>query len=236
MRKWPFRAIFVIWLPYVPMFATFGIQAKEDTMLNLFKKQWMPDYIRQYISKKLPNKYFKVEFVIGGKLVPFVDVVGNERFIKEGIVTFTDAEGNTSTQWLYLYKGALMHDAVDHVVDNFAMEGIEPATHKVPRIGKKDMADKVRKELKEKLSKAIDYCPGSFLDTIKEYPITDMPRWRRKRILNLLANMSEESIPVFVSFDLDHAALSQLEQFNEELELAMMVENEYNPELEKENV
>jgi len=86
----------------------------------------------------------------------------------------------------------------------------------------------------EKLSEAMDYCPGSFLDRLHEYPITDMPRWRRKRILNLLANMSEDGIPAFVSFDLDNVALSQLEQFNEELELAMMVENKYEPELDTE--
>jgi hypothetical protein len=58
-----------------------------------------------------------------------------------------------------------------------------------------------------------------------------MPRWQRKRILSLLANMSEEGITAFVSFDLDDAALSQLEQFNEELEMAMLVKNEYSPEL-----
>jgi len=205
-------------------------------MLNLFKKQWMPDYIREYISKKLPAKYFKVEFEIGGKLVPLADVVGNERFVKQGVVTFTDAKGSTATQWLYLFRGELMHDAVDHVVSEFAMKGIEPATHRAPIIGDAGKVDKIRKELKDKLSKAIDYCPGSFLDVIKEYPITDMPRWRRKRILNLLANLSEESIPVFISFDLDHASLSQLEQFNDELELAMMVENTYNPELKEEHV
>jgi hypothetical protein len=61
-----------------------------------------------------------------------------------------------------------------------------------------------------------------------------MPRWWRKRLLNLLANMGEDGIAVFVSFDLDNAALSQLEQFNEELELAMMVENKYEPELDTE--
>lgn len=61
-----------------------------------------------------------------------------------------------------------------------------------------------------------------------------MPRWRRKRILNLLANMSEDGVPAFVSFDLDNVALSQLEQFYEELELAIMVENKYEPELDEE--
>ena len=81
----------------------------------------------------------------------------------------------------------------------------------------------------------MDYCPGSVLDKLHEYPITDMPRWWRKRLLNLLANMGEDGIAVFVSFDLDNAALSQLEQFNEELELAMMVENKYEPELDENN-
>lgn len=52
--------------------------------------------------------------------------------------------------------------------------------------------------------------------------------------MNLLANMSEDGVPAFVSFDLDNVALSQLEQFNEELELAMMVENKYEPELDEE--
>ena len=60
-----------------------------------------------------------------------------------------------------------------------------------------------------------------------------MPRWQRKRILSLLANMSEDGITAFVSFDLDDAALSQLGQFNEELELAMLVKNEYSPELDE---
>lgn len=45
--------------------------------------------------------------------------------------------------------------------------------------------------------------------------------------------MSEDGIPAFVSFDLDNAALSQLEQFDEDLELAMMVENKYEPELDE---
>ena len=46
--------------------------------------------------------------------------------------------------------------------------------------------------------------------------------------------MGEDGIPAFVTFDLDNAALSQLEQFNDELELAMMVENKYEPELDEE--
>ena len=161
-------------------------------------------------------------------------VVGDERNIKKGTVTYTDAEGNSTMNWLFLYKGEISFDSVDHAVDNFTLEGIEPGVRKLPRVGKKEVVEKYRRTLKKKLSDAMDYCPGSFLDRLHEYLITDMPRWRRKRILNLLANMSEDGIPAFVSFDLDNASLSQLEQFNEELELAMMMENKYEPELDTE--
>lgn len=203
-------------------------------MLNLFKHQWLPDYIREYILKKFPTKHFKVTFEINGKDIPMDQVVGDERNIKKGTVTYTDAEGNSTMNWLFLYKGEISFDSVDHAVDNFTLEGIEPGVRKLPRVGKKEVVEKYRKTLKKKLSDAMDYCLGSFLDRLHEYPIIDMPRWRRKRILNLLANMSEDGIPAFVSFDLDNASLSQLEQFNEELELAMMVENKYEPELDTE--
>ncbi len=203
-------------------------------MLNLFKHQWLPDYIREYILKKFPTKHFKVTFEINGKDIPMDQVVGDERNIKKGTVTYTDAEGNSTMNWLFLYKGEISFDSVDHAVDNFTLEGIEPGVRKLPRVGKKEVVEKYRRTLKKKLSDAMDYCPGSFLDRLHEYPITDMPRWRRKRILNLLANMSEDGIPAFVSFDLDNASLSQLEQFNEELELAMMMENKYEPELDTE--
>ena len=203
-------------------------------MLNLFKHQWLPDYIREYILKKFPTKHFKVTFEINGKDIPMDQVVGDERNIKKGTVTYTDAEGNSTMNWLFLYKGEISFDSLDHAVDNFTLEGIEPGVRKLPRVGKKEVVEKYRKTLKKKLSDAMDYCPGSFLDKLHEYPITDMPRWRRKRILNLLANMSEDGILAFVSFDLDNASLSQLEQFNEELELAMMVENKYEPELDTE--
>lgn len=202
-------------------------------MLNLFKHQWLPDYIRDYIVKKFPAKHFKVTFEINGHEVPMDQVVGNERHVKRGNVTYTDTEGNSTTNWLFLYKGEISFNSVDRAVDNFTLDGIEPGIRKLPRVGKKDEVEKYRKELKKKLSDAMDYCPGSFLDQLHDYPITDMPRWRRKRILNLLANMSEDGIPAFVSFDLDNAALSQLEQFNEDLELAMMVENKYEPELDE---
>lgn len=202
-------------------------------MLNLFKHQWLPDYIRDYIVKKFPAKHFKVTFEINGHEVPMDQVVGNERHVKRGNVTYTDTEGNSTTNWLFLYKGELSFNSVDRAVDNFTLDGIEPGIRKLPRVGKKGEVEKYRKELKKKLSDAMDYCPGSFLDQLHDYPITDMPRWRRKRILNLLANMSEDGIPAFVSFDLDNAALSQLEQFNEDLELAMMVENKYEPELDE---
>ena len=200
-------------------------------MLNLFKHQWLPDYIREYILKNFPEKHFRVTFRIGGKDVDMSDVVGNERHVERGDVTYTDSEGNTDTQWLFLRRGEITFDSVIHAKDQFSLNGIEPGLRKPPRVGKKDEVEKYRKMLKKKLSEAMDYCPGSFLDSLHEYPITDMPRWRRKRILNLLANMSEDGMPAFVSFDLDNAALSQLEQFNEELELAMLVQNEYSPEL-----
>lgn len=202
-------------------------------MLNLFKHQWLPDYIREYILKNFPEKHFRVTFRIGGKDVDMSDVVGNERHVERGDVTYTDSEGNTDTQWLFLRRGEITFDSVIHAKDQFSLNGIEPGLRKPPRVGKKDEVEKYRKMLKKKLSEAIDYCPGSFLDNLHDYPITDMPRWRRKRILNLLANMSEDGIPAFVSFDLDNAALSQLEQFNEELELAMLVQNEYSPELDE---
>ena len=202
-------------------------------MLNLFKHQWLPDYIREYILKKFPQKHFRVTFRIGGKDVDMNDVVGNERHVKRGDVTYTDSEGNTVTHWLFLFRGEITFSSVDYAAGDFSLEGIEPDLRKPPRVGKKDEVEKYRKMLKKKLSKAMDYCPGSFLDNLHEYPITDMPRWRRKRILNLLANMSEDGITAFVSFDLNNAALSQLEQFNEELELAMLVKNEYSPELDE---
>lgn len=203
-------------------------------MLNMFKHQWLPDYIREYILKKFPQKYFRVTFRIDGKDIDMSDVVGNERYVERGDVSYTDSEGNSDIQWLFLYKGEISFDSVDHAADEFSLKGIEPDLRKPPLVGKKGEVEKYRKMLKKKLSEAMDYCPGSFLDRLHEYPITDMPRWRRKRILNLLANMSEDGVPAFVSFDLDNVALSQLEQFNEELELAMMVENKYEPELDEE--
>lgn len=203
-------------------------------MLNMFKHQWLPDYIREYILKKFPQKYFRVTFRIDGKDIDMSDVVGNERHVERGDVSYTDSEGNSDIQWLFLYKGEISFDSVDHAADEFSLKGIEPDLRKPPLVGKKGEVEKYRKMLKKKLSEAMDYCPGSILDRLHEYPITDMPRWRRKRVLNLLANMSEDGVPAFVSFDLDNVALSQLEQFNEELELAMMVENKYEPELDEE--
>lgn len=203
-------------------------------MLNLFKHQWLPDDVRKYVLKKFPEKYFRITFRIDGKDVALSEVVGNERHVGHGTVIYTDSEENTVTQWLFLYKGEITFNSVDHAVDQFSLKGIEPDLRKPPLVGKKGEVEKYRKMLKEKLSEAMDYCPGSFLDRLHEYPITDMPRWRRKRILNLLANMSEDGVPAFVSFDLDNVALSQLEQFSEELELAMMVENKYEPELDEE--
>ena len=51
-------------------------------MLNLFKHQWLPDYIREYILKKFPTKHFKVTFEINGMDIPMDQVVGDERNIK----------------------------------------------------------------------------------------------------------------------------------------------------------
>lgn len=200
-------------------------------MFNIFKKQWLPDYVRDYINEKFPAKFFKVTFDIAGKEVPLEQVAGNERKVRRGTVVYTDADGNTVTERLFLLPDEITCSSVDHAVDDFALEGVEPTIRKAPLVGTKDKVKSIRKALGEKISKAIDYCPGSFLDRTKEYPITDIPRWRRKRLLNLLANLSEDSIPVFISFDLKHASMSQLEQFNEELELAMMVENTYDPDL-----
>lgn len=203
-------------------------------MLNMFKHQWLQDYIREYILKKFPQKYFRVTFRIEGKDVDMSDVVGNERHVERGDVTYIDSEGNTETQWLFLYRGEITFDSVGRAVNEFSLIGIEPGLRKPPLVGKKGEVEKYRKMLKKKLSKAIDYCPGSPLDDLHEYPITDMPRWQRKRILNLLANMGTEGITAFVSFDLNDASLSQLQEFNDELELAMMVENKYEPELDSE--
>ena len=204
-------------------------------MLNLFKHQWLPDDVRKYVLKKFPEKYFRVTFRIDGKDVALSEVVGNERHVGHGTVIYTDSEENTVTQWLFLYKGEITFNSVDHAVDQFSLNGIEPDLRKPPLVGKKGEVEKYRKMLKKKLSDAMDYCPGSFLDRLHEYPITDMPRWRRKRILNLLANMGTEGITAFVSFDLEDASLSQLQEFNDELELAMMVENKYEPELDSES-
>lgn len=204
-------------------------------MLNLFKHLWLPDDVRKYVLKKFPEKYFRVKFRIDGKDVDMSDVVGNERRIEHGTVTYTDSEGNTEAQWLFLYKGKITFNSVDHAVDQFSLNGIEPDLRKPPLVGKMGEVEKYRKMLKKKLSDAMDYCPGSFLERLHEYPITDMPRWQRKRILNLLANMETEGITAFVSFELDNASLSQLQEFNDELELALLVENKYEPELDSES-
>ena len=104
-------------------------------MLNMFKHQWLPDYIREYILKKFPQKYFRVTFRIDGKDVDMSDVVGNERHVERGDVTYTDSEGNSDTQWLFLYKGEISFDSVDHVADEFSLKGIEPDMRKPPLVG-----------------------------------------------------------------------------------------------------
>lgn len=47
-------------------------------MLNLFKHQWLPDYIREYIVKKFPTANFKVTFEINGRDVPKLPRVGKK--------------------------------------------------------------------------------------------------------------------------------------------------------------
>lgn len=201
-------------------------------MLNLFKKMWLPSYIRECIQKKFPEKYFWVDFRIDGKDVEMGDVVGNERNIEFGIVTYTDSEGNSVKQWLFLHKGEISFSSVERAESGFMLKGIEPDVRKPPLVGKKGEVEKYREMLKKKLSDAMDCCPGSILDSLQEYPVTDMPRWRRKRLLDLLSNMGTEGITVFVGFDLDNASLSQLQEFNDELEMAMLEEYKYDPELD----
>ena len=85
-------------------------------MLNIFKKQWLPDYVREYINKKLPAKFFKVTFEIAGVEVPMDQVVGNERNVRRGTVVYTDAEGNTVTEWLFLLHDEINFNSVDFPV------------------------------------------------------------------------------------------------------------------------
>lgn len=209
---------------------------KPCVMWNLFKKQWLPDYVREYIKKQFPVKWFRVAFIIGGKPIPIDRVVGNERNIKSGEITYTDVKGDTVTKLLVLGPdGEFSCDAVDRTLVDFGMAGIEIGVRNPPTVGKPKLVAQLRKEVSEKLSKLIDYCPGSLLDKTHSYPISDMPRWRRKKILHLLADLSEESIPVFVDFDIQNVAESQLQMFNAELDLAMLVENTYEPEQEADN-
>lgn len=101
-------------------------------MLNIFKKQWLPDYVREYINKKFPEKFFKVTFDIAGKEVPLDRVAGNERNVRRGTVVYTDAEGNTVTEWLFLLHDEINFTSVDHAVAEFALEGVEPIIRKAP--------------------------------------------------------------------------------------------------------
>lgn len=200
-------------------------------MLNLFKRQWLPAYVRDMLNSTFPSSVFKVEFRIDGKMVDLDDVKGNERHIDEGTVTYTDVNGDKTVARLMLYNGKVTAGTIRCANDTFMLLGIEPGVRELPTVGKPVDTEKYREKLKRKLSDAIGYCPGSFLDRNQQYPVTDMPRWGRGRLLNLLANMGTEGITAFVSFDLDDASLSQLEKFNDELELAMLVEDSPNPEL-----
>lgn len=118
-------------------------------MLNLFKHQWLPYYIRDYILKKFPEKHFRVEFKIGGKMVALSQVVGNERRVEKGYVTYIDSEGNTELQWLFLFGGEITFGSVNFAKGQFSLDGIEPDLRKPPLVGKKDEVENYRKMLKK---------------------------------------------------------------------------------------
>ena len=201
-------------------------------MYNLFKRQWLPNWIRECINMQFPKKlHYTVQFEIDGKRIDMDQVKGNERKVTRYFVTFIDSEGNKVEKWVSIIDTITHYEAIDIPTSYFIAHGVDPEFRKNVRVGKKKEVEKVKKELKRKLSEMIDYCPGSLLDQTNDYPITDIPRWRRKRILALLENLSENSIPVFVKFDLDNVALDQLEQFNDELDMASMVENKYDENL-----
>ena len=204
-------------------------------MLNLFKKQWLPDHIRSLMKKKFPEEHhFTIWFNIAGENFDIDSVVGNERHANYFEIIFTDSEKNQVIFKSSIYGEIGDHQATSIPISYFIAKGIDPEFRKNVRVGKAGEVEKVRAAVQKKLSDMVDYCPGTLLDETSDYPITDIPRWRRKKLLNLLANLSEESIPVFVKFDLSDAALDQLERFNDELDIANLVENKFEPEL-KEN-
>ncbi len=144
-------------------------------MLNLFKHQWLPDYIREYIVKKFPTQNFKVTFEINGRDVPMDQVVGNERHIRRGTVTYTDTEGNSTTCWLFLRRGEITFDSVSFAVDSFVLEGIEPGVRKLPRVGKKDEVDKYRKMLKKNFRKRWTIVPDPSWTSFTNTPLPTCP-------------------------------------------------------------
>ena len=138
-------------------------------MLNLFKHQWLPDYIREYIVKKFPTENFKVTFEINGRDVPMDQVVGNERHIRRGAVTYTDTEGNSTTCWLFLRRGEITFDSVSFAVDSFVLEGIEPGIRKLPRVAKRTRSTSTarcsRKNFRKRWTTARDLFWTSFTNT-----------------------------------------------------------------------
>ena len=201
-------------------------------MYNLFKRQWLPTWIRECINMQFPKKHhYTVQFEIDGKRIDMDQVKGNERKVTRYFVTFTDSEGNKVEKWVSIIGKITHYEAIEIPTSFFIEHGVDPEFRKHVRVGKKKEVEKVKNELKHRLSELIDYCPGSQLDQANDYPVTDIPRWRRRRLLSLLANMSENSIPVYIKFDLDNVALDQLEQFSDELEMAAMVKNAYDENL-----
>ena len=102
-------------------------------------------------------KWFSVAFIIDGKPIPIDRVVGNERNIKSGEITYTDVKGDTVTKLLVLGPdGEFSCDAVDRTLVDFGMAGIEIGVRNSPTVGKPKLVAQLRKEVSEKLSKLID--------------------------------------------------------------------------------
>ena len=193
-------------------------------MLNLFKRQWLPGWIRECMLQKFPKKFYRIEFDIAGRRVGIDDVVGNERRVNRMYFVFVDSEGNSIEKWVSITGVISYYEAVDIPTSFFAVNGIEPEFRPNVKVGKKAEVEKMKEELKLKLSEIIDYCRGSLLDRTNDYPFLDLSAKTRRLILDMLLNMSENSVPVFIKFDLDNVALDQLEVFKEELKFAEHME------------
>ncbi len=64
-------------------------------------------------------------FIIDGKPIPIDQVVGNERKIKSGEITYTDVKGDTVTEFLVLASdGEFSCADVDQALLDFGLDGI----------------------------------------------------------------------------------------------------------------